>query len=187
MIGGESDQSPAGVHLQPTGDYLYVLYNTRDDNLALWRFARASARSSPTAPTTAVCAERVAPSERDDQRPPISAVAAGDLRVEHTRDHDISGRVDCGRNETRSLHSGTGGGSSRERCQPPSVPCVRPFPSPWRSALTAPAAQQPTAANPDLSVDAVCVPPRRTSRNIRNNSPSSLPTRPTRSRSAPDP
>ena len=41
LIGGESDQIAGLVFdLQPTGDYLYVRYNTRDDNVALWRFMK---------------------------------------------------------------------------------------------------------------------------------------------------
>jgi len=40
MLGGASDQN-AGVvfNLQPTGEYLYARYNTKDGDLALWRFA----------------------------------------------------------------------------------------------------------------------------------------------------
>ena len=40
MLGGASDQN-AGIafNLQPTGEYLYVRYNTKDGDLALWRYA----------------------------------------------------------------------------------------------------------------------------------------------------
>ena len=40
LIGGKSDQI-AGVlfGLRPTGEYFYVRYNTKDGNVALWKFA----------------------------------------------------------------------------------------------------------------------------------------------------
>lgn len=40
LLGGQSDQI-AGLlfDLKPTGEYHYVRYNTKDGNLALWRFA----------------------------------------------------------------------------------------------------------------------------------------------------
>jgi hypothetical protein len=40
MIGGASDQN-AGIvlGLQPTGEYLFVRYNTKDGDIAIWRFA----------------------------------------------------------------------------------------------------------------------------------------------------
>lgn len=40
MIGGASDQN-AGIafNLTPNGEYLYARYNTKDGDLALWRFA----------------------------------------------------------------------------------------------------------------------------------------------------
>jgi hypothetical protein len=40
MLGGASDQN-AGIafNLQPTGEYLYARYNTKDGDLALWRYA----------------------------------------------------------------------------------------------------------------------------------------------------
>ena len=39
MIGGKSDQNGGLVFgLQPTGEYYYVRYNTKDGNVALWRF-----------------------------------------------------------------------------------------------------------------------------------------------------
>lgn len=40
MLGGKSDQN-AGVMfgLRPNGEYLYVRYNTKDGNVALWKFS----------------------------------------------------------------------------------------------------------------------------------------------------
>ncbi len=40
MVGGASDQN-AGIvfNLSPSGEYLYARYNTKDGDLALWRFA----------------------------------------------------------------------------------------------------------------------------------------------------
>jgi hypothetical protein len=40
MFGGKSDQN-AGIMfgLQPTGEYYYVRYNTKDGNVAVWRYA----------------------------------------------------------------------------------------------------------------------------------------------------
>ena len=40
MIGGKSDQN-AGVlfGLRPTGEYFYVRYNTKDGNVAVWKYA----------------------------------------------------------------------------------------------------------------------------------------------------
>lgn len=95
MIAGESDQIAGLVFgLQPTGDYLYVRYNTRDDNVALWKFTKgereviahgAAHRRLPMNtwhPLSVTIKGRT-----------ISAVAAGDLRVEHTLDRDVNGRT----------------------------------------------------------------------------------------------
>jgi hypothetical protein len=40
MIGGKSDQIAGLIFgLRPSGEYFYVRYNTKDGNVALWRFA----------------------------------------------------------------------------------------------------------------------------------------------------
>jgi hypothetical protein len=95
LIGGESDQIAGLVFaLQPTGDYLYVRYNTRDDNVALWRFTKgqreviAHGANHRRLPLNAWHPFSVTIKGRT-----ISAVAAGDLRVEHTMDRAIGGRV----------------------------------------------------------------------------------------------
>ena len=95
MIGGESDQIAGLVfNLQPTGDYLYVRYNTRDDNVALWRFAKGQREViAHGANHRRLALDAWHPLSVTIKGRTISAVAAGDLRVEHTLDHDISGRV----------------------------------------------------------------------------------------------
>ena len=43
MIGGKSDQNGGIVFgLQPSGDYYFVRYNTRDGNVAVWEFANGA-------------------------------------------------------------------------------------------------------------------------------------------------
>jgi hypothetical protein len=95
LIGGETDQIAGLVFdLRPTGEYLYVRYNTRDDNVALWRFANG--QRSVVAHGTAH--RRLAMNEwhplvltvRDRT---LRATAAGDLSVDHTLDRPVSGRV----------------------------------------------------------------------------------------------
>jgi hypothetical protein len=95
MIGGESDQIAGLVfNLQPTGDYLYVRYNTRDDNVALWRFAKGQREViAHGANHRRLALNAWHPLTVTIKGRTISAVAAGDLRVEHTLDHDINGRV----------------------------------------------------------------------------------------------
>lgn len=40
LVSGDSDQTAGLVFdLRPTGEYLFVRYNTREGNLALWRYA----------------------------------------------------------------------------------------------------------------------------------------------------
>ncbi|HYN06368.1 MAG TPA: hypothetical protein VES67_03165 [Vicinamibacterales bacterium] len=95
MIGGESDQIAGLVlNLQPTGDYLYVRYNTRDDNLALWRFTKGQREVIAHGTNhRRLVLNAWHPLSVTIKGRTISAVAAGDLRVEHMLDHDISGRV----------------------------------------------------------------------------------------------
>ena len=43
LMSGESDQTAGLVFdLEPNGEYLYARYNTKDGNLALWRFAKGN-------------------------------------------------------------------------------------------------------------------------------------------------
>ncbi len=95
MIGGETDQIAGLVFdLQPTGDYLYVRYNTRDDNVALWRFTKGQREViAHGANHRRLALNAWHPLSVTIKGRTITAVAAGDLRVEHTVNHDISGRV----------------------------------------------------------------------------------------------
>lgn len=95
LIGGESDQIAGLVFdLQPTGDYLYVRYNTRDDNVALWRFTKGQREViGHGASHRRLALNAWHPFSLTIKGRTISAVAAGDLRVEHTLDRAISGRV----------------------------------------------------------------------------------------------
>jgi len=95
LIGGESDQIAGLIFdLQPTGDYLYVRYNTRDDNVALWRFTKGQREViAHGANHRRLTLNGWHPLSVAVKGRTISAVAAGDLRVEHTLDRDIGGRV----------------------------------------------------------------------------------------------
>lgn len=95
LIGGESDQIAGLVFdLQPTGDYLYVRYNTRDDNVALWRFMKGQREViAHGANHRRLAMNAWHPLSVTIKGRTISAVAAGDLRVEHTLDRAIGGRV----------------------------------------------------------------------------------------------
>ena len=43
LVSGATDQTAGLVfNLKPTGDYLYARYNTKDGNLALWRFTKGA-------------------------------------------------------------------------------------------------------------------------------------------------
>lgn len=43
LVSGESDQTAGLVFdLEPNGEYMYARYNTKDGNLALWRFANGN-------------------------------------------------------------------------------------------------------------------------------------------------
>lgn len=95
LVGGESDQIAGLVFgLQPSGEYFYVRYNTRDDNVALWRYAGgerhriADGTATRRLPldewhTLSVTIDGVS----------LRAVAAGDLTLVHTLDAPVAGRV----------------------------------------------------------------------------------------------
>ena len=95
LIGGETDQIAGLVFdLRPTGDYLYVRYNTRDDNVALWRFTKGQREViAHGANHRRLTLNAWHPLSVTIKGRTISAVAAGDLRVEHTLDRDVNGRV----------------------------------------------------------------------------------------------
>ena len=74
--------------------YLYVRYNTRDDNVALWRFTKGQREViGHGASHRRLALNAWHPFSLTIKGRTISAVAAGDLRVEHTLDRAISGRV----------------------------------------------------------------------------------------------
>jgi hypothetical protein len=95
LVGGASDQT-AGVvvGLQPTGEYMFVRYNTKDGNVAIWAYADGARR-------------RIADGETKAQLPlntwheltvmvkgmKVSGSVDGTLVVEHTLDKPLSGRV----------------------------------------------------------------------------------------------
>jgi hypothetical protein len=95
LVGGASDQT-AGVvvGLQPTGEYMFVRYNTKDGNVAMWAYADGTRR-------------RIAEGETKAQLPmntwhelivtvtgtKITGSVDGTLVLEHTLDKPLSGRV----------------------------------------------------------------------------------------------
>lgn len=95
MIAGESDQIAGLVFdLQPSGDYLYVRYNTRDDNVALWRFTKGQREViAHGADHRRLAMNTWHPLSVTIKGRSISAAAAGDLRLAHTLDRDVSGRA----------------------------------------------------------------------------------------------
>ena len=95
LVGGASDQN-AGVvvGLQPTGEYMFVRYNTKDGNVAIWAYANGERR-------------RIADGETKAQLPmntwhdltvtvtgtTVTGSLDGTLGVQHTLDKPLSGRV----------------------------------------------------------------------------------------------
>jgi hypothetical protein len=95
LIGGESDQIAGLVFdMRPSGEYLYVRYNTRDDNVALWRFADGErARIADGTDHRRLPLEAWHTLTMTLDGTALSAVAAGDLRLTHTLEHRVEGRV----------------------------------------------------------------------------------------------
>jgi hypothetical protein len=95
LIGGETDQIAGLVFdLKPNGEYLYVRYNTRDDNVALWRFAdgeRERVVDGTDHRRLALDTWHTLSMTVDGTS--FSAVAAGDLRLTWTLAEPVSGRV----------------------------------------------------------------------------------------------
>ena len=95
LVGGATDQN-AGVvvGLQPTGEYMFVRYNTKDGNVALWAYADGVRR-------------RIVEGETKAQLPmntwhelsvtvqgtKVTGSVDGTLFLEHTLDQPLSGRV----------------------------------------------------------------------------------------------
>jgi hypothetical protein len=95
LVSGLSDQIAGLIfNLRATGEYLVVRYNTKDGNVALWKYADG-ARS------------RVAEGTDHAQLPlgtwhtielhvmdrRLIGIVNGKLRVEHSLDHPVSGRL----------------------------------------------------------------------------------------------
>jgi len=98
LVSGTGDQTAGLVFgLKPTGEYLFARYNTKDGNVALWRYANGSR-------------ERLADGERSRQLPlggwhdlvvtitgtrivASAGPAADGLRLEHDLGSDATGRV----------------------------------------------------------------------------------------------
>lgn len=95
MVSGESDQTAGLVFdLKPGGEYLFVRYNTKEGNVALWRYAAGQR-------------EVVARSDAKQQLPlnvwhdlvvtiagtRITGTAGSGLRLEHDLGRPVSGRI----------------------------------------------------------------------------------------------
>lgn len=97
MIGGQSDQN-AGVMfgLRPTGEYFYVRYNTKDGNVAVWKYAngdRAVLKHGDVHKQIPLGTWHELVVEIRGRQ--IRGYVAGDttISVEHTLDTDPVGRV----------------------------------------------------------------------------------------------
>lgn len=97
MIGGASDQN-AGIvfNLGPTGEYLYARYNTKDGDLALWKFVNGErvliVHGTGSAKLALNQWHELVVQVRDRK---VSASIAGNsaLALEHTLDAAPSGKV----------------------------------------------------------------------------------------------
>lgn len=95
LIAGETDQT-AGIafSLKPDGSYTYARYNTKDGNVAVWKFENG-------ARNVLLDGELHEQLARDEWHTlevtvtgqAVSATAAGRLTVRHTLEHPVSGRV----------------------------------------------------------------------------------------------
>lgn len=95
LVGGESDQIAGLVFgLQPDGSYYYARYNTKDGNVALWRFVNgdrkrlAEGREHLQLPLDAWHDLRV-----EVRGTRITATVNDTLRLQHTLPAAVSGRV----------------------------------------------------------------------------------------------
>jgi hypothetical protein len=95
LIGGASDQS-AGIafNVKPDGSYLFARYNTKDGNVAVWKFENGArsvlvhGEQHEQLPLNAWHALEVTVSQHT-----VRAVAAGRLGVTHKLDAPVAGRV----------------------------------------------------------------------------------------------
>ena len=95
LIAGESDQT-AGIafDLKPTGDYLFVRYNTKDGNVAVWSYSEGQRRViEHGAKHTQLAKNAWHPIAVTITGRKISGQVGTDLVVDYTHSADISGRV----------------------------------------------------------------------------------------------
>jgi len=95
LIGGETDQIAGLIFdLRPNGEYYYVRYNTKDDDIALWRFhngARENLAHGEGMRRLALDEWHPLVLTIDGQH--LSASAAGDLTIEYDLETPVDGRV----------------------------------------------------------------------------------------------
>ena len=95
LIGGESDQI-AGLlfDLRPNGEYHYVRYNTRDDDIAVWRFRNGERENlAHGAGTRRLAVDTWYPLVLTVNGRALTASAAGELTIAYTLDEPVRGRV----------------------------------------------------------------------------------------------
>ena len=95
LIAGASDQlAGLAFNLRPNGEYLAVRYNTKDGNVALWKYADgARARVAEGVDHAQLALDAWHTLELNVAAGKITGTVNGTLRVEHLRDEPVSGRV----------------------------------------------------------------------------------------------
>lgn len=95
MIAGESDQiAGLAFAIAPDGTYYYARYNTKDGNVAIWRFVDGDRQRLVDGSEHAQLALNTWHDLRVEIRgAKISASVNGTLRVEHTLPRSVAGRV----------------------------------------------------------------------------------------------
>jgi len=95
LMAGASDQLAGLVFdLRPSGEYLAVRYNTKDGNVAFWKYAggaRARLAEGTDHAQLPLAVWHTIELHVADRK--LTGVVNGQLRVEHTLDHPVSGRV----------------------------------------------------------------------------------------------
>jgi hypothetical protein len=95
LIAGASDQLAGLVFdLRPTGEYLAVRYNTKDGNVALWKYmdgARARLADGTTHAQLPLGVWHTLELQVVDRK--VTGIVNGTLRIEHTLEQPVSGRV----------------------------------------------------------------------------------------------
>ncbi len=95
LIAGASDQLAGLVfNLRSTGEYLAVRYNTKDGNVALWKFAdgaRARVADGTAHAQLPLGVWHTLELQVADRQ--VTGIVNGTLRVEHALDQPVSGRL----------------------------------------------------------------------------------------------